>query len=318
MNNLLFSISVVLPIFIIILLGYIIKKLKLIDDHVVTTMNNLVFTLALPAMLFKDIATSNFHESFNLKLVLLSLSITLISFIVFWIFAKFFVKDHYSIGSFVQASFRGNFAIIGLPIIASITGNDNTATASLILTFVIPLYSILSVIVLTISTNHKDTSLIHNLKSSSWSIIKNPMIIGILLAIFFSLFKIPIPSVALSSIKTLANMTTPVALICIGASINFTQISKNFRIAITASILKTVVTPLVFLPIAIRFFNVTGSDLVCLFVMLAAPSAISSYVMAAKMKSNAQLASSIVIYSTVLSVFTFTAGVYILKSLSLI
>lgn len=314
-DNLVFSLNAVLPIFIILLLGYVLKVKGIIDDNVVKKMNIILFYVALPALLFRDIASADLKDFFDVKLLALAISSSLISFIVIWIGAEHFIKEKSSIGSFVQGAFRSNFALIGLALATSVGGNDVVIKGALVTAFIVPLFNILSVIVLTLRSNVESK---FNLKSTLANISKNPLIIGIVLALPFCILDIKIPVIINTSLNYMANIATPIAMLAIGGTISVGQIkNKKFKIALIASFIKIVILPVVFLPIAI-LLGLRGSALLILYILLGSPTAVSSYVMACNMNADAELAADIFIITTLFSVVTFTIGVYALKSFGLL
>lgn len=279
-------------------------------------MNRIVFGYALPVMLFRDIAGSNFSEIFDAKLLVYAVVTTLVIFAASWMAAIIFIKDRSSIGVFVQGCTRSNYAIIGLPLIANVLGGANTGKGAVITTFVVPLYNVMSVIVLSIYSG-KIEGRGNIIKESVINIWKNPLIRGILVGLIFSAFKIKLPTFLSASVNNVASLTTPLALLTIGAGINFEKMRARFKPAATAAVIKLVLSPLIFVPLAV-LLNMRGEPLVVLYVMYASPAAVASYIMAQSMGGDEYLASNIVLLTTLASVFTFTCGIFLLKQFGLI
>ncbi len=314
LDNFIFSINVVLPIFIVILLGYVLRVLNVFKVSDIKVFNKIVFTVALPLMLFKDISRSDFSNFFDVKMLTFALVTTFLSFSVAWLVAILIVKRE-SRGSFIQGCFRGNYAIIGLSLIANILGASNTGKGAIVTTFVIPIYNILSVVALSVYGSKKNQENIF--VSSVKNIIKNPLIIGIVVAFPFTFFSIKLPDFVNMSVNYMSNLATPLALIAIGGSINPSDFLKSAGSSALASLLKLVIIPGVFVPFAV-YFGLTGESLVVLFVMYSVPTAVSSFVMADAMGNDAPLAANIVLMTTIFSIFTFTIGIFIFKTLNLI
>ncbi|MCR1898553.1 AEC family transporter [Irregularibacter muris] len=314
-NNLIFSLNAVFPIFIILIIGYILKEKGVIDQYSIRKLNALMFNISLPMLLFRDIAGSNVREFFDLKLLLFAIGTTLISFVLVWIGAELFIKDKGSIGAFVQGAFRGNYALLGLVMVSNIGGSEALTKAALVTAFIIPLYNILVIIILTLRSEEGGSI---GMKTTLMNIIKNPLIIGIACAIPFSLFNIQLPTVLAKSVDYMAVMATPLAMISIGGTIDLQQIkNQKIKLALVASTIKLIILPMIFIPIAL-LMGIVGNDLLVLFVMYGSPTAVSSYVMAINMKADAELASDIFIITTLFSIFTFTIGIYIFKVLGFI
>ncbi len=315
LQNFIFSVNAVFPIFIIIILGYILKAKGITDEHTIKKMNAIVFNVALPMLLFRDISRSNFNDFFNPKLLAFAVVTTILSFAFIWLGAELFIKEKSSIGAFVQGSFRSNYALIGLALASSIGGSDAVTKGALVTAFVIPLYNIFAVIVLTLRS---EESCKIGVKSTLISIVKNPLIIGIALALPFCLFDIKLPLVIETSIDYMARIATPIAMLAIGGTISLEQVkNKKIKLALVASFIKIILLPIVFIPIAI-IFGIEGNGLLVLYIMYGSPTAVSSYVMACNMNGDKELAADIFIITTLLSVFTFTIGIYLFKTFGLI
>ncbi|SDZ21068.1 hypothetical protein SAMN05660462_02223 [Proteiniborus ethanoligenes] len=314
-QNFIFSINAVFPVFIIIILGYVLKTKGITDEHSIKKMNTILFNIALPMLLFRDISRSNFNDFFNLKLLIFALVATLLSFILIWLGAELLIKEKSSIGAFVQGSFRSNYALIGLALASNIGGSDAVTKGALITAFVIPLYNILAVIVLTIRSEGNNKI---GIKSTFTNIVKNPLIIGIVLGLPFCILGIRLPAVIETSVDYMARIATPIAMLAIGGTISLDQIkNKKMKLAMAAATIKIILLPIVFTPIAV-LLGINGNALLVLYIMLGSPTAVSSYVMACNMNGDEELAADIFIITTLLSVFTFTIGIYIFKTFGLL
>lgn len=316
LENFIFSINCVLPLFIILTVGFILRRVGIIDHNAVKKMNAVVFTVALPVTLYRDISESRFMDYFDLSLVIFSIVTTIIIFLLLWAFGAVFYKDRKKAGSFIQGSFRGNFVILGLPLIGNILGGAQSGMALLITAFTVPLYNILSVIALTYGGSEKEQGS-GAVADACWNIAKNPLLIGILAGIVVSLLKIEFPLFISTSINYLANITTPLALIAIGASLTAGKVRLGLKDALLASVMKLVIMPVIFLIIAFNM-GFTGEAFVILYIMYAAPSAVSTYIMAENMNCDSDLAANIIMVTTIISVFTFTLGIYVIKTLEII
>ena len=314
-DNLIFSINAVLPIFLIMLFGIFLKEIKMLDQSGAKQMNAILFNFALPIKLFCDVSSANLAELMDFQLITFSVASTFVWFFVCWGCAVLFIKDRKMNGAFIQGSYRSNYAIIGLPLVNSIMGGT-IAKAAIITTFVIPIFNVLSVLILTIYSGEQ-VSAKETLISSAKGIVKNPIIIGIMSGIVFSLISIPLPQTIGKSLDYVSDLSTPMALISIGASMDFGKIKARIKPALISTFLKLIGMPLVFLPIAM-LLNMSAENIIILFVMYAAPTAVSSYVMSVYMNSDEFLASNIILLTSLFSVFTYTIGVYILRTMSII
>jgi hypothetical protein len=239
---------------------------------------------------------------------------TLFSFFGVWILSIPFIKDAKNLSVFVQGAYRSNFAIVGLAIISKLFGSTALGKASIILAFVLPLYNVLAVIILTVPFR-KERKL--NLKSTIRDILLNPLIVAVIIGLFFSYFKINIPPVINLTIDFISELALPLALIGIGGSLNVKNIKVASGLAFSSSAIKIIIVPLL-LTIGAFYFGFRRVDLGIMFVLFACPTAIVSFIMAEAMGANSKLAGNIVLISTVASVFTIAVGIVILKELSLI
>jgi len=313
-QNLIFSLSLVAPVFLIVALGYFLKKLGMINENFVSVSSKVVFNVSLPALIFLEIATIDFGEIFNVDQIAFVYIGTLISFGVVWIIAGFFSNEGKDKASFIQGSFRGNFAIIGLAIIANFYGVESLGQASLVLAFTIPLYNILSVIALTVPLRKEKQ---FDYKKTVFEIVKNPLILAVLSAIPFSYFNITVPGIIYKTGSYLSALTLPLALVGIGGFLNFSDITKGLSLTLLSTTLKLIVFPAA-TAFAAYLLGFRGMDLGIIFILFACPTAIASFIMAEAMGANSRLAGNILLLTTLASVVTITIGLFILKENGLI
>ena len=317
-ENFIFSANAVIPIFVVVAFGYFLKLRGHISVKVADEMNKLVFSFALPFLLFRNIYQADFVSLFDGRFILWILGSITIGFLSLWIFAEVFLRNRQElIGAFVQAGARPNFAIVGIPLAANILGDADTGKAALAAAFIVIANNIMSVIVLTAKNTEVKGFDAFLFKNTIVGICKNPSVIGIVLAIALNLLNLPIPFIIWQGVNSIAILCTPMALIAVGASIKIPEIMATLKPALVASTFKTVILPLLFVTIsaALGFY---GESLIVLFLAFASPTAIVSYTMAANMNGSTAITSSIILITTVFSSVTLTIGVYILRTLALI
>lgn len=314
MENLIFITGLVAPVFIIVALGFVLRRFRLINDNFVNLSSKIVFTVSLPALIFVEIYSIDLEAIFDLELIIFIYIGTLLSFFLSWAAALPFIPPGRNRGVFIQGSFRGNFAIIGLAIIANVFGSISLGKASLLVAAIIPIYNILSVIVLTASLRNEKQI---DVKQTIFEILKNPLIIAVLAAVPFSLFKIHIPSVILKTVEYLSALTLPLALIGIGGFMSISGLKQDFTIVFSATILKLLVIPGL-ATYAAYLWGFGGENLGIIFILFACPTAVSSFIMAEAMGLNGKLAGHILLLTTFASVLTITVGLFILKEHGLI
>ncbi len=313
MGNLLFSISAVMPIFIVILLGVFLKKIGIINDGFVSVSTKVVFNVALPAMIFRDLVKSDFGKVVNINMIVFVVASTLIIFFASYLLCRKLIADSRTQGAFVQGVFRSNYAIIGLQLASTLFGDVGVAKGALLLAVIMPLYNILAVIVLS-ATSPKGSG---GYGGVLLSIAKNPLILSVVLALPFSYLHIHIPDVFAKSIDYLASIALPLALIGIGGVFNFAMIRSKIVTAMVATSIKILAVPGIFIPVAV-LAGFRKEELGVMFLLLAAPTAVASFIMAKAMDSDSELAVNIVMLTTLGSAFTLSAGIFILRTAKLI
>jgi predicted permease len=315
--NIAFSLNNVLPIFLLIAAGYVLKRQKFLNEEFSRVSNKIVFNIALPAMIFESIYNSNLCDVIDRKLILFCLLAIILFFLLLTGGACVFIKDKTVIGAFVQGAFRSNYLLIGLPLINSLyeTSNEHAIQkSSFIVSIIIPVFNILSIIILSIhSRSRQELRILKNLRL----IVTNPLIIAVLIAVATNLLNIKVPLFFSTTIAYISDIAIPLALLDIGSCISISRISKTFRYALIATFLKIVFAPSAVSLIA-YWCNFRGPDLVILYILFASPTAVASYIMAKNMDNNEELAASIIFFSTAGSIITVFTGIFIFKTAGLI
>ena len=306
---LLFTMEIIAPIFLLILLGSALQKTNLVSETFVKQSSNFVFNVSLPALIFVKLSNVAISEAFDAKLIVSSMLLVIVYFLFSWGVSSFLTKTPEDQGSFIQGSFRSNYAIVGLAIISGMFGEESLGKAALLLAFIMPMYNILAVVALTVPF-HKENNI--KLDKMLKDILTNPLIVAAMVSILFSIFEIRVWTFFEKTMNYLGIIALPLALIGIGATLKVDRIIKASTLAFTSSFLKIVLFPLAAVLIGLSI-NLSDSDLGIFFILFATPTAIASFVMADAMKCNSKLAGDIIAISTVLSVFTITIGLVVLK-----
>ena len=309
MSNLIYSINATLPIFLLIILGKVLKTTKIINDEFTKTADRYVFRIALPALLFSDLTENNVGSAFDGKYVLFCFSVTIFSIAVLWGLTEKFMKNEEQKGAFIQGSYRSSAAILGLAFINNMY--DSVGMAPLMIIGCVPLYNIFAVIILTLKGDNGGKK--PNMKETFINVMKNPILLSILIALPFALLNLHFPSFVNKAIGSVANTATPLALISIGASFEGKKALKKMKPTLLASFIKLILLAGLFLPLAV-FFGYRNQELMALLVMLGSPTTVSSYIMAKNSGNDGILTSSIIVLTTLLSSLTLTLWIFVLKS----
>lgn len=316
MENFIYSVDATFPIFLVMVIGYILKQIGMLNDNFVTVANRFNFKVTLPFMLFRDISGVDIRAVFDIRYVLFCALVSTACFWIIWGGVKLFLKDQSMRGAFVQASFRSSAAVMGLAFIQNMYGSS--AMGPLMIVSAVPLYNIFSVIVLTFEGAHSgEVDPKQKVKDACINIAKNPIIQGILAGLVVGLLGIDFPVIVDKTVNSVAQMATPLALITIGAGFEGRKALAKIRPTIAASMIKLVVQPLIFLPVA-AWMGFRGEQMIAILIMLASPTTPSCYIMAKNMDNDGVLTASVIVMTTLLAAFTLTGWIFILKTVGLI
>lgn len=312
MDNLIYSLNATVPVFLVIVAGYLLKRIGWINEGFIKASNKINFTVTLPALLIQDMMNTDFLQEFDIIYVLYCAMVTTVCFFGTWIVTKAVMKDKAIIGEFVQASYRSSAAVLGAAFVLNIYGD--TGMVPLMIIGAVPLYNIYAVLVLTAECPQKGMQHEQTMKTTLKGIVTNPIIISIILGVLLSVFRVDFPDMVDNTISNFAKMSTPLALLAIGGSFEFGKAIEKVRPAVTAAFLKLVGWAAIFLPFAV-WMGYRDEKLMALIIMLASPTTPSCYIMAKNMKSEGTLTSSVVVLTTMCSAFTITAIIFILRTM---
>lgn len=318
LSDLLFSFNVVAPIVLLVLFGMFLKKIGMVDENFTATADKIVFKIALPIMLFLEVAKSGFSNSLNLRLIVFCLISVTSVFLLTSLIAPLFIRDRTKCGAFVQGACRSNFAILGVPLAENLFGESGTGVIAIVTPFVILMFNTYSVILLSVFSEKRENRLNRKALGNIFkNVVTNPLIIAVILGVPFMLWGIELPSVADKTLTHLKNLATPLALISLGANFKMESMKGRIGLAVGSSILKTAILPTLMVTLAV-FLGFRDEALGVILILFGAPTAVSSYIMAKNMDNDHELAAQILLLTTVLFGFTIFIGVFILKSLNLI
>lgn len=303
------TLDITLPVFAMVFLGIGLKRLGWIDRTFVTTASALVFKATLPTLIFLSLIKADISVALDISLMVFFAIATLGQFMLSWLWAHFRVP-YAERGIYVQGAFRGNCGVVGLALAAGMYGNYGLSTGSLLVGVVIIMYNALSVVVLAAYQAEKAA----NWRSILKHIATNPLIISVIVALPFTAFSISLPSWVMTSGDYFASLTLPLALICIGATLSMSSIRDKSDIAVSSSIMKMAILP-VLSTVAAWLLGFEGEQLGLLFLFFASPTAAASFVMVKAMGGNAGLAANIIAITTLMASISVTLGIFALRLL---
>lgn len=324
-SDFLYAFNAVTPIFVVALVGYLLRNKNFLTDEFVKVADKLVFRVMLPCLLFTNVAfidvTKVSGDDFELMLFCVVAAVLLVIFLCFAV--PLFVKDDAKTGAFIQGVFRSNVAFLGIPFAINLFGSEGGRIASMVLAVVVPTYNVLAVSVLCIFNPEKDKDELGikgRVKSILLGIVKNPLIISIVIALPFAIFGISsyIPKFVTGSIEYFSKASTTLALITIGASFRLSELKGRIGLAAVVTAIKTVVLPLVFMLFTYHALGFRGVHLGIVLIVFGTPTAISSYIMAKNMNADASLANQIVLLSTLTSMFTIFLFSFFMRSMGVV
>lgn len=308
LENLIFSLNATLPVFLVMVAGGILGKLGFLPKEFCKAADKLTFKITLPIMLFLDMADVDMVHDFQPKFVLFCFGATLVSILVLWALARVLLRDKAIVGEFVQASYRSSAAILGVAFIQNIYGD--AGMAPLMILGSVPLFNIFAVLILMIESPRENHEKLRP-GQLFYGVITNAILLGIIAGTVFSLLPVELPTIADKTLNSLASLTTPLALLSIGASFEGTKALKKAGATAVAALLKTVGLSAVFIPCAVAL-GFREKELVALLIMLGSPTTPSAYVMAKNMGHEGVLTASTVAATTLLSALTLTGWIFIL------
>jgi len=312
MDNLILSFNVVLPIFLCILLGYFLRRIHMVDTPSLNTMNKLCFKVFLPIYLFNNIATTNLAAAFNGKLLATAYLGVTAQFVLLMLLIPRLEKENPRRGVLIQAMFRSNFALFGLPLALSLCGTEKVGPTSILVGFTVPLFNILAVVSLESFRGGKPS-----IKKMAKGIATNPLIIASLLGIAFNLLDFTLPGAVQKSVNDLGGVATPLSLVALGGSFTVSKV-KEYKKQLTIGVLgRLVFSPLLMVSVGI-LLGFRNELLIPLLIMSGAPTAVSSFPMAQQMDGDGELAAGLVVFTSALAILSMFLWIFVLKQLGMI
>lgn len=314
MENLIFSLNATIPIFLMMLLGMLFRKLGWMDEVFAAKMNKFVFLVPLPVLLFEQLATVDFSEVWDIKFILFCFVVTAISITISTLISLLW-KDRSIKGEFIQATYRSSAALLGIAFIQNIYGT--VGMAPLMIIGSVPLYNIMAVVVLSVfkpGNNSFDKALV---KKTLKGIATNPIIIGIVAGFVWSALKLPMPLILHKTVSSISATATPMGLMSMGATFEMKKATSKMKPTLVAVFMKLIGFCAIFLPVA-AMLGFRNEQLIAILVMLGSATTVSSFVMARSMGHEGTLSSGVIMMTTLLSAFTLTMWLDVLRSFGLV
>ena len=309
-TNLIFSLNATMPIFFMMVLGFWLKKINFLYENTNIKLNQLVFKIFLPALVFMDLAKEDFTSIWDTKLVVFCFVVTVIS-IAAAVVLSLLSRDKAERGEIIQAAYRSGAATLGIAFMTNIY--DNASMVALMIIGSVPLYNVAAVVILYLtSPQNASQSKTELWKKTAKNVITNPIIIGIALGMLWSVFRLPQPVMFTKTVTYLGNMASPLALIALGASFEFYDVKEKWKETVGVTCTKLLLWCMIFLPIAIHM-GFREQKLVSILVMLGSATTSSCFIMSKNMGHRGVISSCAVMVTTLLSSFTLTMWLFVLR-----
>lgn len=322
----LFAAEAVLPIVLLIVLGYVLKRRGMLNKPFLDVGNKLTFRVLLPVMLFCNVYKIDRLSDVNVAFVLYGIGAVIILFLAAIAVCCAFTKDNAKRGSLIQSVFRSNYAIIGIPLAASLFGDKGAAAAGVMSAFCVPTFNILGVITLVIFNGNEEKQKA-DIKKIFLGVVKNPLIIGTVTGlavlgireIFVKTgisFRLSDVTVLFKTLENIKSICTPLALIVLGGKFEFSAVSRLRREIIFGTLVRTVAVPVIGLGTALLLKNtmsLSGENFATYMGVFATPVAVASAIMAKEMGADDELAGQLVVWTSLVSTVTIFIYVTVLR-----
>lgn len=316
MDNIIVSFNVIAPVFFLMVLGYLLVNYTSLADRQLTKQANaIVFKIFLPCMLFYNVYQSDIGAEIQsrIKLCIWAAGGLIILFILLCLIVPKVVKQENQQGVVIQGIFRSNYVIFGVAVVQNMYGSKSTTTAAILSAILVPMYNFLAVVALSIFGEKRET----DWKKIIMDIIKNPLILSSMLGVVFSLLGIRLPTAVDTTVQDLAKLSTPIAFMILGGDLDFSKVKGNLKLSSVVLTIKLVILPLIMIPMVVMM-GYRDADLLSALLAYQTPVAVSSYIMAQQAGADGQLAGQLVVFSSVLSIFTLFVTIFILRTMGML
>ncbi len=303
-------IRITVPIFIIIAIGFLIRRRKILSEEGVGLLNKLAYNIGLPSLIFLSITSYSLSDIFNIqiiKVIYLTYAILILLTILINLAVK---RSGKTKGAIIVSSFRCNMAFVGFPIILAAYGDLALAKASLVAAFLVPVNIIVTMVIFKFYNRREEGIGAGRLLLN---FVKDPMIIASISGILFSYLELRIPEIIYNSLDIISGMTVAIALLSIGASFKFVHLKNDFKMVSYISFNKLILMPVVVFVLSTFVFRVEAIDRNVMVILFATPLAAAAYIMAKELRSNHQLLASALIFTTIISALAISAWLLLFK-----
>ena len=313
LESFLVAVNAVVPFMILLGVGYLAIRFRLTDRAFMNRLNALNFRLFFPFMMFNSIYGAKPEDMPSPALILTGVVTLVLLVALLMLVVPRVVKENPRRGVIIQAMFRSNLVIYGIPLTVSVFGAERSSVCGMMVLIMVSLFNIFSVIVLELFREGGKV----RFGQLALGLVKNPLLQGSVVGLLFYLFRLRLPAFIASPVSSLASLATTLAMIVLGANLVFEEIKKNRRTITLVLIVRLVLLPLVVVPVG-WLAGLRGVELFLVLMIFGTPVAAASYPMAQNMGGDGQLAGQLVFVSTVASLGTIFAFIYALSRFGLL
>ncbi|MCL2408182.1 MAG: AEC family transporter [Oscillospiraceae bacterium] len=318
LEQVILSIDITMPFILLALLGILLKRRGMINDEFIKQGNKVIFYFAIPVSLFIQIYAADLSDVFDVRFLAFN-SLWLVGFfIVVWVVASKFMKDKDSVSSFANSAYRSSLSVVGPPLLTLMfeyAYDSNILPKGILAVAVLLIISYVTASILFAvhdSKSNKNGTKRFFILGVFISIIKNPIIIGVVAGLIFNFSGLPLPTFANNTLTSFSRIVMPLAMICVGANLRFHGFDKKFKYVLISAFVKLVVMPIAAVIVA-YLFGFRGSDLTIILILNALPMAVGAYVMQAELGGDSYIGASVLMLTMTLSAVTLTLYIFLFR-----
>ncbi len=313
MDNLIIALEAVTPFVFYIAFGYLSRRLRFTDEDFLKKLNQAVFKLFFPFVMFYNLSEIDIHASINGTFLGVCIGSLLLLVAVLLVTVPRVVKENSRRGVVMQAIFRSNTILFALPMVEHLFGESSTPVTAVVVAFLVPIYNVLAVVILERYSSGGRIAPLVLLKK----VVTNPIILGAIAGILYIFLPFTLPNALMKPISAISAMTTPLALFTLGGTLQLGKIGENAKTLTVSLAVKMILLPALTLGLS-RLLQFSPLETFVLFILFATPVAASSFPMAASMGGDSELAGEFVAISTIAAVPTLFLWILLMKNTGLI
>ena len=307
MDSLWIAFITVLPLLLMMAVGFVIRRAGIMNETSVSQTNRAVYTVFLPLLIFENIRSSTLDIGLDPWFIFYVVVAILFQFLLALCIVLLSEKNNAKRGVMLQGMFHANYVLFGVMICLNLFGSETASSASLLITIVVPLFALLSIISLAMFDGGRP-----GFFKTVFGVFVNPLTIACILGILCVFFDIVFPDPIEQTISTLSSIATPLAFVLLGASFGFREVKNSVRGLTLTLLMKLLIFPAIFIGVGI-LLGYRGGDLAVLLAIFASPAAVSTFTLAGEMGGDEQLAGQLVIFSSLLSILTIFLFIFLLR-----